>query len=482
MNNLDLVRQYWELKSRQHFGYFREYMNYPLFKKNWFVRELCSEYQIFYEQLLNNEKPILCVQVHPQIGKSETTIDFAAWLLGKMPNLKVIYSSYSEMLGARANKRIQRFVTSEKYKGIFNTRLPGRREEKAANSSLIEFVNNNKCLTDNRTFRNTTVAGAITGETLDLGIIDDAHKNHEEANSATIREKIWNWFQADFYTRFSENAGLIIIMTRWHSEDILGRFLELPQAKRARVVSYKAIAHEDEKYRKKGEAVFPQQKSAAFLKDRKSMMHPDIWSALYDQAPISEAGSIFRSEWWKYWDVLPMLRYKFITADTAQKEKTRNDYSVLQCWGAGIDGNLYMLDQKRGKWTAPELERRAKAFYFKHNTKRKRVAEPTFRSMYIEDKSSGIGLIQHLREKKLSVTEVPRDKDKITRAYDASPYVMAGKVFLNLQVEDVMVITEEAKLFPDATFDDTIDTLMTAIEVTYIKTHGASRLLRAMGR
>jgi predicted phage terminase large subunit-like protein len=145
-----------------------------------------------------------------------------------------------------------------------------------------------------------------------------------------------------------------------------------------------------------------------------------------------------------------------------------------------VDGKIYLLDKVREKFEAPELRREAEMFYNKHNTPRINVTDPVLRAMYIEDKSSGTGLIQELRRKHLKIKEVPRVVDKYLRGEDAAPYVELGNVVLNTSIPGVGNLTKEAREFPNGDFDDDIDTCMTAIEVTYINKDKSSMLKAAM--
>lgn len=131
--------------------------------------------------------------------------DFMAWVAGKNPDLKIIFSSYSEDLGTTSNANLQRLMKSEKYQRVFpETRIDVHGW--ACNQSLIEFV-------DRRgSFRNTTVDGPINGMELHLGVIDDPHKGRAEAMSKAVREKTWSWFVDDFGARFAANSGMLILM------------------------------------------------------------------------------------------------------------------------------------------------------------------------------------------------------------------------------------------------------------------------------
>ena len=166
------------------------------------------------------------LQTPPQHGKSLSVIDFIGWSVGLDPELRVIYASFRDRLGIRANLRLQRALDSKIYKNIFpDTYLTTKHivtiaERHLRNHEVLEFVGHEGY------FRNTTVGGAITGEALDLAVIDDPIKGRAEASSEVTRDKTWNWITDDVFSRFSENAGLIMIMTRWHLDDPAGRFLE----------------------------------------------------------------------------------------------------------------------------------------------------------------------------------------------------------------------------------------------------------------
>ena len=145
---------------------------------------------------------------------------------------------------------------------IFGYRLGESGSRWVRNTNTLEYANHGG------SFYNTTLEGQITGKGLDLGVVDDPIKGRAEANSKTVRDKVWHWFTDDFLTRFSDSAGLLMIMTRWHLDDPVGRFIErFPDAE---ILRYPAIAEEDEKNRRKGEPLFPEHKSLLFLLERKT--------------------------------------------------------------------------------------------------------------------------------------------------------------------------------------------------------------------
>jgi predicted phage terminase large subunit-like protein len=190
-------------------------------------------------------------------------------------------------------------------------------------------------------------------------------------------------------------------------------------------------------------------------------MLPSSWQAVYQGSPTIVGGNIVKSDWWVIGERIPKIKYRFLTADTAQKKNTWNDYTVIQAWGVCYEGRLHLLDMFRDRVEAPELLTVSKQMYERHNN----IHGQPLRGFYIEDKSSGIGLIQSLRRDRLKVVEVPRSTDKITRAQNAGPEIKSGKVVLYDSVAGYDTIIDEASAFPNGINDDAFDCAMTAIEI-----------------
>jgi phage terminase large subunit-like protein len=123
------------------------------------------------------------------------------------------------------------------------------------------------------------------------------------------------------------------------------------------------------------------------------------WQALYQQMPVMAGGNLFKTDEFRFYEVLPKLKWRGIWGDTALKTKEQNDYSVFQCWGESMDGQAVLIDQIRGKWEAPELLTQARAFWTKH----KGEGTGTLRSFNVEDKASGTGLIQTLKKEGIPI-------------------------------------------------------------------------------
>jgi len=428
--DLWLLEQLAIKQARNDFYAYRCYIR-PKMEQGWFTEELARIATQFYEELIAGQRPKYAIEAPPQHGKSTLVVDLISWVAGKHPDFKQMYTSFSERLGIRANLSLQRIFDSDKYKKIFpETKISssGTNDKFGAirNRDLVEFINKDGC------FRNTTVKGQITGESLDIGYIDDPIKGRDAAGSEIIRNAIWDWFTDDFFTRFSDQAGMLFVMTRWHIDDPLSRAQEAFGSE-MKVFNFPAIAEKDDKFRKVGEALFPELKSISFLEERKSLLPLHSWISLYQQRPIQPGGNIIQGCWFGRYSTLPMLEYRMLYADTAQKTKESNDYSVIQCWGKEKGYNrIYLIDQIRGKWESHELKFRAIGFWNKHKSP---YFETYFygdlRKLKVEDKASGTGLIQEIRKDGLIPVEaIERHNDKYTRVSDASPSISSGYVFV----------------------------------------------------
>ena len=201
-----------------------------------------------------------------------------------------------------------------------------------------------------------------------------------------------------------------------------------------------------------------------------SLISRHVFNSQYQQDPVSLGGNIIKGEYFVKYKVLPKMKYRKIYADTAQKTKEANDYSVFECWGLGDDNKIYLLDMIRGKWEAPELKRRAKAFWAKHKGLDHETHGP-LRAMLVEDKSSGTGLIQEIRvEGMMPIQEIKRAagelKDKYSRVMDVLAYIEAGMVCVPESspfTNDFIAECESFSANDMHAFDDQVDPMIDCI-------------------
>jgi hypothetical protein len=266
----------------------------------------------------------LMIFVPPRHGKSELgSIKFPAWYLGRHPEKEVITSSYSAELAQDFGYKTRNLVATQEYQQIFDTKLRDDSKSKA------------KWLTgEGGGYTATGVGGAITGRGADLAIIDDPFKNREEAESKTIRDKVYNWYTSTLYTRLEKGGAIILILTRWHQDDLAGRLLKAmgDGGEQWEVIKFPALATQDEAHRKQGEPLWVDKYDLGALENIKKTIGVYDWSALYQQTPTNSDTQEFKQEFWKYRtmeEVLALTTYRTLTIDTAISQKASADYTGL---------------------------------------------------------------------------------------------------------------------------------------------------------
>lgn len=460
----------------------------PVYETGWFNELICLELDKFLDDVEKGLMPRLMIFAPPRSGKSElASRRFPAYSLGKHPDWNVIACSYSSDLANRMSRDTQRIVDSEKYKEVFpNTVLSGTNIRTVAGGAIRTAELWETVSPDGRlhggAYRAAGVNGGITGQGMNIGIIDDPAKDYKTASSPVYQASVMDWYDTTFFTRADPKLnGIIIILTRWHQNDLAGQLLKKAEegGEQWRVVSFPMEAEKEEFHelngkryalRKPGEILFPErmpQKFVDLCKQRGSL----VWNALYQQRPSAKGGSLIKSDWFKEYSVLPKMKWRAVYADTAQKIKETNDFSVFEHWGLGVDGHPYLIDVLRGKWEADDLKKRAIAFW----SKCKAMDNGPLVRMNVEDKSSGTGLIQQIqREGKIPVKGIQRSSDKYTRFLDVQGYIESGYVYIPDEatwLNDFLVecegITAEFK-----THDDQIDPMIDALNEMMNKPSG----------
>lgn len=440
----------------------------PDFITGWFNKIIAQELQQFYQDVIDGKQPRLMIFAPPRSGKSELfSRRFPAWAFGKNPDLQMIACSYSADLASRMNRDVQRIMDEEAYHAIFphaslnNKRISTLSGQALRNSEIFEITGHKGA------YRSAGVGGGITGMGADIAIIDDPVKDAKEANSQTVRDSVWDWYTTTLYTRLSPKSGVLLGMTRWHEDDLAGRLLKEMEngGDKWRVVSFPAIAEQDEEYRKEGEPLHPERFDLERLTKIKNAVGSHTWNALYQQRPTSKGGGIIKGEWFGRYTVAPIIKLKAIYADTAQKTKEHNDYSVFLVAGKGADGKLYILDLLRGKWEAPELEQKLKDLWQKH---RNDTTTGILTKANIEDKASGTGLIQKIkRESQIPINPVQVESDKYTRVLGVQGYIESGYVMLPEYANWISDFIAECEAFTATDshkHDDQVDALVMAIK------------------
>ena len=240
----------------------------------------------------------LILMLPPRHGKSLlASISFPAWYLGRNPDREIITASYSQELAVDFGSKTRDLIQDEIYQNIFNVSL--KPDEKSKSKWMTSAKG---------TYTSVGIGGAITGRGANILIIDDPIKNREEADSVIIRDKVWNWYTSTAYTRLEKDAAIILILTRWHLDDLAGRLVEAEKqgGERWEIVKFPALAIEDEKYRQQGEPLWESKYSKQVIENIKQTIGLLDFSALYQQEPILAETQEFREEYFRYFDELDL--------------------------------------------------------------------------------------------------------------------------------------------------------------------------------
>jgi phage terminase large subunit-like protein len=353
---LDALTEANAAAARESFAMFRRTIR-PDMLWGPFVGSMTRELQKFHEAFVAGKRPRLAIMTPPQHGKSSAAEDFIAWEAGKHPDWKTIYSSFSDELGVLRNMNLQRLFASPRYQHIFpNLKIGGIGTGYQCNSSLIEYVGGPG------SFRNTTVNGAITGMEQNLGVLDDFVKGRAEANSKLQRDRTWNWFTDDFMSRFSKDSALLVICTRWHLDDLLGRLIQ--KFPKMRVQSFPAIAEKDDKFRRKGEPLFPALKPLGMLLEQKKLMSESSWQAEYQQKPLLVGSGEIPIEKLKVlphfdrWDISATV----LSVDKAGTEGGDGAQTAIVIMHKMKNGTFVIENVIAGHWGALDREKYIKAW------------------------------------------------------------------------------------------------------------------------
>lgn len=377
------------------------------------------------------------INMGPRHGKSHTISQWLpAWYLDTFPDKNVILATYGDSLSTHFGRWIRNHFEQEP-----NTTAKLTKDSQSA-SRFHTTLGGSLTV--------TSIGGALTGKGAQLILLDDPIKNWEQARSEAYRDSIKDWFNTTLMTRLEPGASVIILMTRWHHDDLTG-WLTKEQPEVWNHIKLKTISDEfDPLGRGPNEALCPERYDLDALTKIKDSMPRQFWEALYQQEPSIEEGQLFKREWWKFYDQSPAHPIKTVQFwDTAQKPGLTNDYSVCATWAKHQHG-YYLLDLFRKKLEAPDLEVAIVSQFNKWKP----------HQVQIEDKSSGSSMIQYLR-RNTSIPVLaydPKQKDKELRAIRATSLIQSGKVFLPKNAAWLSDFLAEHDQFPNATHDDIVDT------------------------
>lgn len=420
------------------------------------------------QKIIDGEQHFYIVELPPQHGKSMTiTETLPSYYLLRNPDKRVLVAAYGQGLYSQfAESNRQK---AAKYAKMFNLRLGKNTAEKftiAGHRGEAFF---------------TSILGAATGHSADLLIVDDPIKDAEEAASPTIKKKIWEEWTKTFSTRLQDNSSVIVIMTRWQTDDLAGRLLQ-SMSRPWEEIKLPAIStglepgEVDAIGRHNGEALCPELHKLSDLKIQKREMGSKGFAALYQQSPTIDDGNIFKREWVKFYvpdretqirlhltdndaKILPKHLDTSVQAwDATFKSKENDDFVAGQTWSKrGAD--LYLRPgwcHKRLSFTETLDAIRAMTRFY-----------PDAVTKLVEDKANGPAIIDALQHEIPGIVAVsPGADSKEARAASVSPVWESGNIYVphpkwRPEIEDWL---EEIFAFPNAMHDDNVDSMVYAVK------------------
>lgn len=296
------------------------------------------------EEIERGALDLLIVNMPPGSAKSlYGSVCFPSWYIGRNPQKNIIGAANTAELADDFGRKARNLIGNPDHQRSFPECLLATDNAAASRWATSK----------GGAYFGAGIGGTITGRRADLAIIDDPVKSREEADSEVIREKQWKWWKDDLQTRLKPNAGVVVIMTRWHEDDLGGRILEDLKTRNssARIKILKVAMEalpEDPLGRPLGAPLWPEWFTPLMLETAKS--DPRTWTALYQQEPRPIGGGEFKVEWLSYWTRQPAATNKIILVDPASgKHRTRGDYTSMWVIGCGPDGNDYVIDGLRDR-------------------------------------------------------------------------------------------------------------------------------------
>jgi predicted phage terminase large subunit-like protein len=400
----------------------------------------------------------LIIAMPPRHGKSElASRRFLAWFIGLFPHLSTVFATYGEDLANDFGRKVRDIMESDAYRQIFpEVQL----KDGAKAADRLETTYDGLMIFAGR-------GSTITGRGGNLLVLDDPIKDRVEANSKLIRDQLWEWFSDVFMSRLMDDEGrVIIIQTRWHEDDLVGRLTDPRNAcyneavaSEWRILNLAALALPDDPMgREPGEALWPERFSAKFLEAQRAL-NPRNFSALYQGKPTPDDGAFFKREhivgYGRMADIPDNLIF-YAASDHAVSTKQDRDATCLLPVGVDQYGDIWVLPEvywKRKEATEVVeamldiMKRRKPIFWWAENG-------------HIT-KSIGPFLRQRMRETGIycSVDAMTPTTDKMSRAQSIQGRMAMGKVHFPTFAPWYSDAVDELLKFPNGAHDDFVDAL-----------------------
>lgn len=384
----------------------------------------------------------LMVCMPPGSAKSTyTSVEFPAWFMGRNPTLSVIAASHTQELAERFGRRVRNIVSSPEFGAVFGFGVA----DDSASAGRWDTAKGGEYFA-------AGVGGAITGRRADLAVIDDPVKSREDADSERMRDRAWDWYINDFLTRMKPGARQIVVMTRWHEDDLGGRILERERDKWTLIELPMEARENDVLGRKPGERLWADWFTEEMVETAK--MDVRGWNALYQQRPVPDEGAFFKRDWFGEYEQTPEALNIYGASDYAVTDGG-GDWTEHCIVGVDANSNIYVLDWWRGQ-TGPDewierkcdlIKRHNPLTWFGESGAIRRSVEP-FLMRRMEERSAYC-----------HVEWLASIADKAARARAIQARASMGKVWLPKHATWKADVLGQMLTFPAGKHDDAVDAL-----------------------
>ena len=409
------------------------------------------------EKVEKGHIPRLIVCMPPRHGKSELiSRRFVPWIQGKDPYRNVIFATYNEDFAKDFGADVRSIMSSPQYKHVF----PNHSFRKGgASKSRIQMGSGGMSVFVGR-------GGSITGRGGDFVILDDPIKDSMEDNSPALREQLWSWFTQVLMTRLmTASASIVIVQTRWHEDDLVGRLTDPTnphytpeEAAKWKIINLPALAEEEDPLgREPGELLWPERFDMEFMVAQRRLDRRGF-SALYQGKPTPEDGDLFRREHLVFYnkaDLPQDLRIYAASDHAVGVDKTRNDATCLLIVGVDRNDDIFLIDCWWQKQPADKVVNAMLDLMRKH--------KPLIWWAEKGHISKAIGpfLRKRMSEERVycRIEEVTPVANKVQRAQSILGRMAMKKVQLPKSAHWTQGAVDELLKFPQSRHDDFVDTL-----------------------
>lgn len=429
-----------------------------------FHHYLCQRVQKFIERESTKPYEILIISTPPQHGKSLTVSEtLPSWYLGKYPEKRVLEVSYNTDFAQRFGKKNKEKIEA------FGGEIFGIKLSKSTKSSEEWELDNNV-----GGMKSCGFNGSIAGRKGNLIIIDDPIKNRAEASSETYRRRIWESWKSDIKTRTHPGSKIILIMTRWHEDDLAGKIIENERNLEIINLPLECNDVDDLLGRKIGDSLCPEigkdnEWMQEFKRDYISGKTGDkdddggisAWYSLFQGSPVVEGGNLIKNDWWQYYELpsdtddkkvfLSNLDELLMSVDCAFKDTL--DPVCIQVWGRK-KADLFLIDMINDRI---DFTQTVKAI---QGTK---TLYPQIRTILVEDKANGSAVISTLRHDIPGIIPIQPLGGKISRVQAVSPTIESGNLYLPTNKRFTTEFVAQCSAFPNGKHDDMVDAMSQAI-------------------